>query len=115
MLILYYYVADSCLESVIDKTLQELVVIIKSKKPLREMELLDDPLKLHRINIRTFVDQQKFSLYDYVDSFYPMRSWDELQNPSLLVKCVAARRWEYYLTNLFFMSVRDHRHSVLCC
>jgi len=83
--------------------------VIKSERLLREVELKNDPLELHKVNTRSFVNSQQFRLYQHVQTSFPHLTKDpgltKAKRPSLKVTCFVARHPMYFIWNVFLIIV----------
>jgi len=85
---------------------QKLLVIIRSNPTQSLVILLQDPVTVNHIHKSLFIGQQKFNLFKYVGSETTRfrRTADEQVQQGLTVFCVASRRFEYFITNIFIMT-----------
>ena len=94
---------------VIVSFLQDLSVCIMSDVESMEVELIEDPTEIHRIHKQSFIDEQEWYLYKYIESVRselpPDIADPTLTRCSLTVRCRAARRPAYFLWNIFSVTV----------
>ncbi len=82
---------------------------VMSEKSSREIEIVEDPCDMHRVNKQSFVDEQEWLLYKYIETELQEVS-NEHADPTvkrwaLLVKCRASRRPAYFFWNIFLITV----------
>ena len=73
------------------------------------VELVEDPKEIHRIYKQSFIDEQEWYLYKYIESVQSELPSDRADpttfKSSLTVRCRAARRPAYFLWNMFSVTV----------
>ena len=55
--------------------LQDLTVTVMSEKSSEEIELVEDPFDMHRVNKQSFVDEQEWQLYKCIDTELKVRTY----------------------------------------
>ena len=89
---------------------QDLSVCIMSDVESIGVELVEDPKEIHRIYKQSFIDEQEWYLYKYIESVQSELPSDRADpttvKSSLTVRCRAARRPAYFLWNMFSVTVR---------
>ena len=88
---------------------QDLTVTVMSERSILELELLDDPDDLHRVNKQSFIDEQEWHLYKYIET-ETREVANEYSDPSVRrsafsAKCQASRRPAYFFWNIFLITV----------
>ena len=81
-----------------------------SDMPATEVELIEDPDLVHKIFKQSFIDEQEFYLYKYIESEKKELQKDRAdpfcRRSVLSVRCRAARRPWYFVWNHFAVTVR---------
>ena len=89
---------------------QDLTVNVMSDMPSTEVEFVEDPDEIHRIFKQSFIDEQEFYLYKYIDSESKELQKDRadpfVRRSVLTVRCRAARRPWCFIWNHFAVTVR---------
>lgn len=92
---------------------QDLSITVMSEKPIDEVELVEDPHEIHKIYKQSFIDEQEFYLYKYIESqkkeLAKDRADPSLLRSGLLIQCRAARRPAYFIWNSFSVTL------LICC
>ncbi|XP_074660144.1 cys-loop ligand-gated ion channel-like [Tubulanus polymorphus] len=87
---------------------QDLTVTIASDRPTNEVEVVSDPVDLHRINKQSFVDEQEWLLYKHIEAEQTTLTYEHADptfvRQALSVKCRAARRPAYFFWNIFLIT-----------
>lgn len=98
--------------------MQELSVLIRTDHPISEVEVIEDPTRLHTVHTESFANAQEFELYKHVVTSFPYLSEKHRPNdpnmprisksdrPSMRVTCFVARGAKYFVWNMFFILVR---------
>ncbi|KAK2149929.1 hypothetical protein LSH36_430g00057 [Paralvinella palmiformis] len=90
--------------------LQDLTVNVMSDMPSTEVEFVEDPDEIHRIFKQSFIDEQEFYLYKYIDSESKELQKDRadpfVRRSVLTVRCRAARRPWCFIWNHFAVTNR---------
>lgn len=87
---------------------QDLTVTIMSDLNTHEIDLVEDTREPHMVNRQSFIDEQEWHLYKYVETEMKEVSNEyedpSIKKPALLVKCRAARRPAYFFWNIFLIT-----------
>ena len=90
-----------------------------SDLPMDQIEIREDPEEVHKIYRQSFIDEQEWYLYKYIESEMREMAKDRA-NPSMkriavTVRGRVARRYAYFLFNIFSVTVsmQNHRYKLL--
>lgn len=85
--------------------------MISTEHPDSDITLVEDDKELSFLGVHSFVDEQQWALFDYVES-KPMFTSKELafsnfKQPGLKFECGASRKPGFFVWNIFFIQVRS--------
>jgi hypothetical protein len=84
---------------------QDLSITLMSDLPATEVELVEDPEEIHKIYKQSFIDEQEWYLYKYIEGEIRELAKDRadptVKRSALTVQCRAGRRPAYYIWNIF--------------
>jgi len=89
-------------------------VVIISGLSIDEAEMIDEPMEIHRVHKRSFIDEQEFYIYKNVTAQFTTEEVDQDDENALVtvkvacmkVSCSAMRRPQFYVWNIFVALVR---------
>jgi hypothetical protein len=80
-----------------------------SDRPPAEIEIVEDPNDLHKVNRQSFIDEQEWHLYKCIETeireFTTEYEYPCVKRCALNVRCRAARRPAYFFWNIFLITV----------
>ncbi len=89
-----------------------------SDKPSTEIELFEDPDEIHKLYKQSFIDEQEFYLYKYIESEKKELQKDRadpfVRRSALKVRCKTARRPWCFVWNHFAVTVSTVLSLMLC-
>ena len=82
-----------------------------SERSSSEVELIENLEDMHCVQKQSFVDEQEWRLYKFVDCemhevTVENSTCPKSQKVAMQVKCQVARRFAYFLWNIFLIPVR---------
>jgi len=84
---------------------QDLSIMVMSDLDATELDLVEDPDEIHKIQRQSFIDEQEWYLYKWIEGtkmeLAPDRADPSIRRPAINIKARAGRRPAYFVWNIF--------------